>query len=243
MLPARSMRAFAVSCWIAYSLETAVASWKASSEVARCSFSISTFFDIVTITFTSLAPSEPRSLNTLCRAFMFPFSRICSNTNTIASTILPAEYRRLMVPGSMLNSFSIRLCFVWRLVMNLLNAVEATSGIKNIESAADPKPKSWSVVIPAVRAIPVSRFENSTILPAVAVEVAANWNIAEPVANIDFSTPIFGIRPITSVIFERAVSASAPRSSFRATFTWLAARVKPSSPSIPYFAIPSFAPA
>ena len=127
--------------------------------------------------------------------------------------------------------------------MNLLKAVDATSGMRYIESAAEPRARSWSVVMPAVRAIPVSRLANSTMLLDVAVDVDASLNIAEPVASIDCSTPILGIRPITSVILERAVRASSPRSSFSATFTWLAARTKPSRPSTPYWPIPSLAPA
>ena len=148
-----------------------------------------------------------------------------------------------MVPGAICNSFSIRLCLVCKDEMSLLKAVEATSGIRYIESEAEPRASNWSVVMPAVRAIPVSRLANSTMLLDVAVEVADSWNMAEPTASMDFSTPIFGISPITSVILERAVNASAPRSSFSATFTWLAARTNCSRPSVPYFPIPSFAPA
>ena len=126
--------------------------------------------------------------------------------------------------------------------MNLDIAVALTSGIRKRESDAEPSANNWSVVIPAVRDTPVSRLANSTILPDVAVEVDANLNMADPVASIAFSIPIFGIRPIVSTNLERAGSASSPISSPMATLIWSAAATNCFIPSTPYLPIPSFAP-
>ena len=104
-------------------------------------------------------------------------------------------------------------------VITLLNAVELTSGMSIIELDAEPRASNWSVVIPAVRAKPVKRSVKATVFFAVAVDVDASLKAAEPTANIDFSTPSLGIKPIVSVIFDRIVRASSPKSSFNATLT------------------------
>ena len=140
------------------------------------------------------------------------------------------------------KSFSIRLWFFCKATMNLDIAVALTSGIRKRESDAEPRASNWSVVIPAVRLTPVNLLANSTILVDVEVDVDDNLNIAEPVASIAFSIPIFGIRPIVSTILDRAGSASSPISSPIATLIWSAAATNCFIPSMPYLPIPSFAP-
>ena len=147
-----------------------------------------------------------------------------------------------MVSSGMPSSLAIRLWFFCKATINLPIAVEATSGISIIEELAEPRASSWSVVIPAVRATPVRRFENSTMSLAVDVLVVASLNMAEPVASIAFSIPIFGISPITSTILESAGRASSPISSPMATLILSAARTNAAMPSTPYLDIPSLEP-
>ena len=128
-----------------------------------------------------------------------------------------------MVPSGIARSFSIRLWFFCNATINFDIAVLDTSGIRKRASLALARARSWSVVIPAVRLTPVMRLENSTMLFAVDVLVVESLNIADPVASIAFSIPIFGIKPIVSTSLDNAGSASSPISSPMATLIWSAA--------------------
>ena len=144
-----------------------------------------------------------------------------------------------MVPAGIARSFSIKLWFFCNATINLDIAVAATSGEAICALNALPRASNWSVVIPAVRATPVHRFANSVMSLLVAVDVEANLNMEDPTASMDFSSPIFGIRPITSVIFNNEGRAFSPISSPIATLILSAALTNWAIPSTPYFPTPS----
>ena len=243
ILLARSRIPFAVSCWMLYSWVTAIPSSKALREVATALSSISAFSAIVTITLIRREPSEPRSLKRLSRAKTLPDSRILWNIVCRASIPLPSFRNSESVPFAKPRSCSIEDVPFRISVISFANAVLATSGSIAILSTAAPRARISDVESAPTLPIARRRLLKSIIFPDVAVEVDASLKIALPVFNILCSTPILGISPITSVILESADSASSPRSSFNATFTWLAAFTNDSSPSGPYSPIPSFAPA
>ena len=90
-LLARSTKAAAVWFCIMYSPMTASPSLKASRLVCRCLRRMSARSAIVAITFTSRAPSEPRSLKILPSRFRLPFWFMRSKISTMASIVLPSS--------------------------------------------------------------------------------------------------------------------------------------------------------
>ena len=188
---------------------------------------------IVTMVFTKRAPSEPKSLNNPSSAKTFLVSPILRKIVKIASIPFPLSISFFREPVARPSDFSIGLVPFRNSVTNLPKAVAATSGSNAMLSTAAPSARISGVVRAACSPRASIRLEKSTILPLVAVDVEAKRKIAEPVFSMACSTPYFFTRPITSVILANAVSASSPKSSLSATFTWSATRTKPASAIVP----------
>ena len=189
---------------------------------------------MVIITLFNRAPSEPRALNTPCAlSWSIDMPCIFSNTATIASIVCPWLIISTNSPFVNFNADSMPRVLLWMLVNTLLKAVALTSAMRPILSEAEPKASNSAVVTCDTLAKPMSRFVNSMMLVPVALDVEASLKIAEPAASIARSTPIFGIRPITSTSLDRAVILSSPISSERAFCTLTADLAKASRPSMP----------